>query len=49
VHAATTTVVVVDEKGKMIERQNFATTEANLLSFVRKIDGKKPLTFEEMH
>ncbi len=48
-HAATTTVAVVDEKGKNIDRQNFATTEANLLGFIRKIKGKKFLTFEEMH
>jgi transposase len=48
-HSKTTTAVVVDEKGKIIERQKFATTEANLLNFVRKYKGKKHLTFEEMH
>lgn len=48
-HCKTTSAVVIDEKDKIIDRQKFATTEANLLTFVRSIKGKKHLTFEEMH
>src|ERR1700722_3500695 len=48
-HCKTTSAVVIDEKDKIIDRQKFATTEANLLTFVRSIKGKKYLTFEEMH
>ena len=48
-HAASSTVVVVDESGKIIERQKFATTEGNLIGFLRKIPSPKSLTFEETH
>ncbi len=48
-HAATSTAVVVDENGKIIERQKFPTTESSLLGFIGRIPGKKTLTFEETH
>jgi len=48
-HSKTTSAVVVDEKGKVIERQRFVTKEANLIGFLRKYKGEKHLTFEEMH
>jgi transposase len=46
-HSRTCTAVVVDEKGEQKLRATFATTEANLVEFVSKIQGVKHLTFEE--
>jgi transposase len=46
-HSSTCTAVVVDEKGEQKFRATFATTEANLIDFISKIEGVKHLTFEE--
>lgn len=48
-HAATSTAVVVDERGEIKCRETFATTEANLVGFMTRVDGEKHLTFEECH
>jgi len=46
-HKSTCTAVVVKENGDQVLRETFDTTEANLLRFIRKINGKKELAFEE--
>jgi transposase len=48
-HAATSTAVVVNEKGEMLTRQTFKTSEGNLIGFLRSIPSPKHLTFEECH
>jgi transposase len=48
-HSATCTAVVVNEKGDIICRKTFATTESQLTSFLESIPGVKHLTFEECH
>ncbi len=48
-HSSTSTVVVVNEGGEVRHRETFATTEANLLGFLKRIPGEKVLTFEECH
>ena len=48
-HSATSTAVVVDERGEIKHRETFATSEANLIGFLQKIEGEKHLTFEECH
>jgi transposase len=48
-HSATCTAVVVNEKGDIICRKTFATTESHLTSFLESIPGVKHLTFEECH
>jgi hypothetical protein len=48
-HKSTCTAVVVKENGEQVLRETFDTTEANLLRFLRKIEGKKYLTFEEIY
>lgn len=48
-HSATSTAVVVNEKGDILCRETFPTTESNLLGFVCKIKGVVHLTFEECH
>jgi N-acetylglucosamine kinase-like BadF-type ATPase len=46
-HSASCTAVVVNEKGDILFRQEFKTTEANLVGFLRQLPvGKKHLTFE---
>ncbi|MEO7161737.1 MAG: transposase [Bdellovibrionia bacterium] len=47
-HSATCTGVVVNEKGDLLIREKFQTTEGNLIGFVRRLpSGRKSLTFEE--
>ena len=48
-HAATCTAVVVDERGQVLQRQTFKTTEGNLEGFLRRVPSPKSLTFEECH
>lgn len=49
-HAATSTAVVVNEKGDIILRETFPTTEASLVGFLRRApEGVHHLTFEECH
>lgn len=49
-HAATSTAVVVNEKGDIILRETFPTTEAILVGFLRRVPvGVHHLTFEECH
>lgn len=50
-HCATSTAVVVDEKGEIKLRETFATSEANLISFIRRLPQSATihLTFEECH
>lgn len=48
-HKSTCTTVVVKENGEQVLRETFDTSEANLLRFLRKIEGKKFLTFEETY
>jgi transposase len=47
-HYATSTLVVVNEKGEILDREEFKTTESNLIGFTQRLPvGKKHLTFEE--
>ncbi len=47
-HSKSCTAVVVNEKGDILLRDEFKTTESNLVGFVRSLPvGKKCLTFEE--
>lgn len=51
-HSATSTAVVVNERGDQILRKTFDTTEASLVKFVKGLPqgaGKLHLTFEECH
>lgn len=48
-HTANCTAVVLDEKGEIVQRQNFRTSEGNLKGFVKSIQGEKHLIFEEFH
>jgi transposase len=48
-HTASSTGVVVNEKGDVLLRQTFKTTESNLLGFIKRIPSPKHLTFEECH
>jgi transposase len=49
-HAATCTAVVVNDRGDIICRETFDTSEANLVGFLRRVpEGKTHLTFEECH
>lgn len=50
-HSATSTAVVVDERGELKLRETFPTSEANLAGFVRRIPQQASLhlTFEECH
>ena len=48
-HSATCTAVVVNEKGDILCRKTFPTTEAQLIGFLEAIPGVKHLTFEECH
>lgn len=49
-HSATCTAVVVKEKGEILLRQTFPTTEANLIGFLERLpEGVIHLTFEECH
>jgi transposase len=50
-HSATSTAVVVDERGEIKVRETFPTTEANLVGFLRRLpdDATTHLTFEECH
>src|SRR3974377_4338 len=50
-HSATSTAVVVDSRGEIKLRQTFDTSEANLVSFVRRLPEATEvhLTFEECH
>jgi len=47
VHQASTTMVVIDEKGKMIQESVMRTDGKQLQSQVASISGRKELTFEE--
>jgi transposase len=48
-HSATCTAVVVNEKGEILCRKTFPTTESQLITFLENIPGVKHLTFEECH
>lgn len=51
-HSATSTAVIVNERGEQVLRKTFDTTEANLVKFVQGLPkgvGKRHLTFEECH
>jgi transposase len=48
-HKSTCTAVVLKDDGTQALRETFDTTEANLLRFLRKIDGEIHLTFEETY
>ena len=47
VHAATTTYVVLNDRGKVVAQGVVETTADGLLSLVKGISGKVHLTFEE--
>lgn len=47
VHQASTTMVIIDEKGKMIQESVMLTDQNQLRSQVASISGRKELTFEE--
>ena len=47
-HSQSCTAVVVNEKGEILRREEFKTTEGNLVEFMQSLpEGKKHLTFEE--
>jgi transposase len=50
-HSATSTAVVVNERGDILCRATFETTEANLVGFLEKLpeEATLHLTFEECH
>ena len=49
-HSKSCTAVVVNEKGEILHREEFKTTESNLVRFMRGLlPGKKHVTFEECH
>lgn len=50
-HSATSTVVVVDERGEIKLRETFPTSDANLAGFIRRLPESATLhlTFEECH
>lgn len=49
-HSATSTAVVVNERGDILCRKTFDTTEANLVAFIQGLpESNKHLTFEECH
>jgi transposase len=50
-HSATSTAVVVDERGEIKLRETFPTSEANLVAFVQRLPqaAQLHLTFEECH
>lgn len=50
-HSATSTAVVVDERGEIKLRETFSTSEANLVGFIRRLpqSAMLHLTFEECH
>jgi len=50
-HSATSTAVVVDERGEIKHRATFPTSEANLTGFVRRLPQSATLhlTLEECH
>jgi len=47
VHSKTSTAVAVDQKGKILAKDQFPTTDGHLLRFVSDIPGKKALAVEE--
>lgn len=46
-HSRTSTFVVLGKNGRVLQRARVATTESDLLGFVRSVSGEKKLTFEE--
>lgn len=46
-HSRTSTFVVLGKSGRVLRRAKVATTESELLGFVRSVKGQKKLTFEE--
>src|SRR5579884_3171993 len=50
-HSATSTAVVVDERGEIKLRETFPTSEANLTGFIKRLPKSAilHLTFEECH
>ncbi|MBI4042081.1 MAG: transposase, partial [Deltaproteobacteria bacterium] len=48
-HTATCMFVTLDSEGKAVSNLNCATTEGNLLRYVRSHQGRKKLVFEESH
>ena len=46
-HSKSSTFTVMDNRGKVMKRATVATSEKELLGFVRSIKGHKALTFEE--
>lgn len=47
VHSKTSTAVAVDQKGKILAKDQFPTTDGHFLGFISKIPGKKALAVEE--
>jgi hypothetical protein len=48
-HSKTCTAVVIDGYGKFKQKQQFNTSEKNLLEFIRQIKGPRNLALEEMN
>lgn len=48
-HSKTSTFVVLDTKGQEVTKVQVETTEKNLISVIRSIQGTKKLVFEEMN
>ena len=46
-HSTTSTFAVVDEKGKCVLRDTVKTSEQNLFSVIKRVQGVRHLTFEE--
>ena len=46
-HSTTSTFAVVDEKGKCVLRNTVKTSEQNLFSVIKRVQGGRHLTFEE--
>ena len=46
-HSKTCFFVVIDKRGKVLIKKRVNTNEADILSFVRSVKGKKKLAFEE--
>ena len=48
-HSKTCTAVVMNLQGKLLAKAQFATTEKNLINFVKEVKHPRSLAFEEMN
>ena len=48
-HSKTCTAVVVDGRGNLASESQFATTEKNLLDFVKSVKEPRKIAFEEIN